>query len=399
MTEFLTAVREAGVGAQRRHLRVLHLGFEDPRMPGSGGGSVRTREIDRRLVAEGLSVTVLTTRYPGCADGIYDGVRYEHVGIGRGSNRLTRLLGYMAVLPSVVRAHREIDLVVEDFLPPFSSMAVPLWTRRPVIGMVQWLHAGEKARQYKLPFHLVERAAVRTHRSMIAVSQGTADRLSALNPAAALVVIGNGVDPELLSQPAQLGRDVLCIGRLELEGKGLDLLLPAWARVSRHVDGDLVIAGRGPDEARVRRAVERLGLTSRVRFAGWVSGAEKARLLAASRLVVVPSRAETFGMVAVEALAAATPVIAFDIPCLREVVPADGGRLVPPFDVEALAAAMIDLYPRTEHLRSMGSQGRAFAAGYDWDVLARRQAAVYRSVAASLAPPAASPSSEMEDRP
>src|SRR4051794_34945235 len=244
MTESLTAVRERGVAAQARHLRVLHLGFEDPRMPGSGGGSVRTREIDRRLVADGLSVTVLTTRYPGCADGIYDGVRYEHVGIGRGSNRLTRLLGYMAVLPSEVRAHREIDLVVEDFLPPFSSMAVPLWTRRPVIGMVQWLHAGEKARQYKLPFHLVERAAVRTHRSMIAVSQGTAERLAALNPAAALVVIGNGVDRELLSQPAQLGRDVLCLGRLELEGKGMDLLLPAWARVSQHIDGDLVIAGR-----------------------------------------------------------------------------------------------------------------------------------------------------------
>src|SRR5690348_7635679 len=208
-------------------LRVLHLGFEDPRMPGSGGGSARTREIDGRLAAAGLELTVLTTRYPGCADGVYDGVRYEHVGIGTGRNRLTRLLGYIAALPAAVRAHRDADLVVEDFLPPFSSMAVPLWTRRPVVGMVQWLHAREKARQYKLPFHLVERAAVRTHRSLIAVSQGTADRLADLNPSASVTVIGNGVDPRLLDQPPQLGRDVLCIGRLELEGKGLDLLLPA----------------------------------------------------------------------------------------------------------------------------------------------------------------------------
>ena len=364
-------------------LRVLHLGFEDPLMPGSGGGSLRTREIDRRLAADGMEVTVLTTRYPGCVDGEYEGVRYEHVGIGRGRNRLTRLLGYVAALPFAVRRHRDADLVVEDFLPPFSSMAVPLWTRRPVVGMVQWLHAREKAHQYKLPFHLVERAAVRTHRRLIAVSDGVAERLTEMNPRASVDVVGNGVDPGLFDGPAQPGSDVLCIGRLELGGKGLDLLLAAWAQVHRQVDGDLVVAGTGPDEARVRQLAERLGVADRVRFPGWVSGADKARLLNASRLVVVPSRAETFGIVAVEALAAATPVLAFDIPCLREVVPADCGRLVPPFDVPALAAALLDLYADEDLLVAMGVAGRAFAAVFDWDVLARRQADLYRSTVAS----------------
>ncbi|SDN54707.1 glycosyltransferase family 4 protein [Geodermatophilus sp. DSM 45219] len=364
-------------------LRVLHLGFEDPLMPGSGGGSLRTHEIDRRLAADGMAITVLTTRYPGCADGDHEGVRYEHVGVGRGRNRLTRLLGYVVALPFAVRRHRDADLVVEDFLPPFSSMAVPLWTRRPVVGMVQWLHAREKARQYKLPFHLVERAAVRTHRRLIAVSDGVAERLTAMNPRASVDVVSNGVDPGLFDEPAQLGRDVLCIGRLELGGKGLDLLLAAWAQVHRQVDGDLVVAGTGPDEVRVRQLAARLGIADRVRFPGWVGGADKARLLNASRVVVVPSRAETFGIVAVEALAAATPVLAFDIPCLREVVPPDCGRLVPPFDVPALAAALLDLYADEDLLVAMGVAGRAFAGGHDWDVLARRQADVYRSTVAS----------------
>jgi glycogen synthase len=372
-------------------MRVLHLGFEDPLMPGAGGGSVRTREIDRRLAADGIAVTVLTTRWPGCVDGEHEGVRYEHVGIGRGRNRLTRLLGYVAMLPLAVRRHPDADLVVEDFLPPFSSMAAPLWTRRPVVGMVQWLHAREKTRQYKLPFHLVERAAVRTHRRLVAVSEGTAERLTAMNPRAVVDVIGNGVDRSLFDQPAQLGRDVLCIGRLELGGKGLDLLLTAWAQVRDQVDGDLVIAGSGPDEARVRQLADRLGVTGRVRFTGWVGGADKARLLAASRLVVVPSRAETFGIVAVEALAAGTPVVAFDIPCLREVVPPDCGRLVPPFDVPALAAELVALYRDPDRVRAMGAAGRVFAAGYDWDVLARQQADVYRAavaLAATRIPPA-----------
>jgi glycogen(starch) synthase len=369
-------------------LRVLHLGFEDPLMPGSGGGSVRTGEINRRLAGEGIAVTVLTTRFPGCVDGDRDGVRYEHVGIGRGANRLTRWLGYLLALPAAVRGHRDVDLVVEDFLPPFSSMAVPLWTRRPVVGMVQWLHAREKTRQYKLPFHWVERLAVRTHRRLIAVSAGTAEKLNRLNPRAAVEIIGNGVERALFDQPRVLGRDVLCIGRLELGGKGLDLLLAAWSRVAGQLDGDLVIAGRGPDERRVRQLADRLGVAGRVRFVGWVSGAEKAQLLAASRVVVVPSRAETFGIVAVEALAAGTPVVAFDIPCLREVVPADVGCLVPAFDVDALAATLVALYPDAVRLRALGRAGRRFARNFDWDVLAHRQADVYRAAAAPRRIPA-----------
>jgi glycogen(starch) synthase len=367
-------------------LRVLHLGFEDPLIPGAGGGSVRTSEINRRLADRGMAVTVLTTRFPGCVDGVRDGVRYEHVGIGRGANRLTRLLGYIAVLPAEVWRRRDADVVVEDFLPPFSSMAVPLWTRRPVVGMVQWLHAREKTKQYKVPLHLIERVAVRTHRRLIAVSRATAERLAALSPRAHVDVIGNGVDPALFEEPAELGRDVLCLGRTELEGKGLDLLLTAWAQVRDRVEGDLVIAGTGPDDARARQLALRLGIAGRVRFVGWVSGADKIRLIAGSRLVVVPSRAETFGMVAVEALAAATPVLAFDIPALREVVPPECGRLVPAFDVDALAAALVELIGDDELLIAAGKQGRAFAANYDWDLLAAEQADAYLAAVEDVRP-------------
>lgn len=368
----------AGVGsASPGPLRILHLGFEDPMMPGAGGGSVRTHEINRRL-ARVDHVTVLVQTYPGAVDRVQDGVRYVPVGLGSGRNRLTRLLGYVVVLPFAVRAHRRADLVVEEFLAPFSSMAVPLWVRLPVVGMVQWLHARDKARQYKLPFHLVERAAVRTHRHLIAVSSGTTERLRTMNPDARIDVIGNGVDAALFDLPAALGTDVLFVGRLELHCKGVDLLLEAWAAASRTLDGRLVIAGTGPDERRIRRLAERLDVADRVEFAGWASGDRKRRLLTGARLVVVPSRHETFGIVAVEALAAATPVVAFDIPCLREVVPTACGWRVPAFDVDALAARLVELYPDADRLRAAGAAGRRFAAGYDWDVLAAEQARVYR---------------------
>jgi glycogen(starch) synthase len=369
-------------------LKVLHLGFEDPAMPGAGGGSLRTHEINRRLVADGMDVTVLTTHYPGCLDRIQDGVRYVHVGRGPSGSRMSRLLGYVLGLPGAVRRHvrrSDADLVVEDFFAPFSSMAAPLWTRRPTIGVVQWLQAREKSRQYHLPLHLLERFGVRRHRRLVSVSHDTGAQLRELNPALEVEVIGNGVDPALFDQPQRVGRDVVFIGRLEFAGKGLDLLLASWARAHERVDGQLVIAGGGHDEERVRREVTRLGLDDRVRFVGWVGGEEKARLLAGARVVVIPSRMETFGIVAVEGSAAATPVVAFAIPSLREVVPPGAGFAVAPFDVAAYAERLVQLSADPELALAMGAEGRRFAAGYDWDALAARQGELYRASAIEVA--------------
>lgn len=369
-------------------LRVLHLGFEDPIMPGAGGGSLRTHEINRRLVADGMDVTVLTTRFPDCVDRVQDGVRYVHVGAGPSASRLSRLLGYVLGLPRAVRRHRteqRTDLVVEDFFAPFASMAAPRWTHRPTIGVVQWLGAREKSKQYHLPLHLLQTFGVRSHRRLVAVSADTGSQLTAINPGLEVEVIGNGVDPALFDQPQRTGRDIVYIGRLEFDGKGLDLLLDAWHRIHEQVDGQLVIAGQGHDEARVRREVARLGLDERVRFVGWISGEEKARLLAGARVVAMPSRIETFGIVAVEAFAAATPVVAFAIPSLREVVPEGAGFTVPPFDVTEYAKRLAEVCDDADLAVAMGAEGRRFAAGYDWDALAAKQAEVYRAAAVEVA--------------
>ena len=381
-----SAVRNAAGGG--RPLHVLHLGFEDPAMPGSGGGSLRTHEIDSRLVADGMQVTVFTTRFPGCEDRVQDGVRYVHIGAGPCGSRLSRTLGYVLGLPGAVRRYcreHRVDLVVEDFFAPFATMAAPRWTRRPTIGVVQWLGAREKSAQYHLPLEPLQNFGVRSHRRIVAVSADTGAQLQAINPDLEVEVVGNGVDPALFDQPQQTGRDVVYIGRLEYGGKGLDLLLDAWNRIHNHVDGKLVIAGQGHDEARIRREVDRLGLVDRVRFVGWVRDEEKARLLAGARAVAMPSRIETFGIVAVEAFAAATPVVAFAIPSLREVVPEGAGFAVPPFDVAEYAKRLAEVCGDAELATAMGAEGRRFAAGYDWDALAVRQAEVYRAAAVEVA--------------
>jgi len=199
-----------------------------------------------------------------------------------------------------------------------------------------------------------------------------------------VAVIGNGVDPQAFAPPLQAGEDVLFVGRLEIRGKGLDLLLRAWASAAPRLRAQLVIAGSGPDEAEVRALAHSLGIAHRVRFVGWLSGAAKFATMAAARLVVVSSREETFGLVAVEALAAGTPVVAFDIPCLRELVPSAVGELVPAYDVDVLADRLVAAYVDVDRVRGMGASGRRMAASYDWDVLASEQSRVYHDAVRSM---------------
>ncbi|MCD2192365.1 glycosyltransferase family 4 protein [Actinomycetospora endophytica] len=388
----------------RGGLHVLHLAFEDPAMPGSGGGALRTAEIDRRLAAAGHHVTVLTGRYPGATDRIErhgtGSLAWVHPHVGRGRTRLTRLIPYMAAaFLAARRAGRRhpgddvgpgpVDLVVEDFFAPISSMAIPAWTRLPTVGVVQWLNAREKARQYHLPVHWVERRGVATHRRIVAVSHGVGAATQALTPQADVVVIGNGVDPVAFTvapRPVAERADVVFVGRLEIAQKGLDLLLDAWALAAPRLEGDLLLAGTGPDEAALRERAERLGVADRVRFLGWVAGRDKAELVAGARVAAVPSRFETFGIVAAEALAVGTPVVAYDIDCLREVVPAEGGVLVPrddgAFDAAAYADALVDVAQDDPRRAVVARRGPEIARVHDWDALAATQDDFYRRVAA-----------------
>jgi glycosyltransferase involved in cell wall biosynthesis len=367
-----------------RRLSVLHLAFEDHRRPGSGGGAYRTHEVARRL-ARRHQVTVVTTTWRGARDRVEDGVRYVHVGLPGGY--LVEVLSYFLALPFVLRRHHA-DVVVEDFAAPMSSALVPLYERRrPVVALVQWLNAEEKSAQYHLPLHLVQRWGVRLHRRFIAVSEDIAERLRRGNPRAEVTVVPNGVERSAFEVAGPTGADIVFLGRLEIAQKGIDLLLQAVAQVREGLPGRVLLVGDGPDEAQIRALVVAAGLQDVVQLVGRRSGADRLHLLRAARVTVMPSRFETFGIVAVESHAVATPVVAFDIDCLRAVVPEGTGLLVPAFDVTALGAALAELAGDGARAADMGRRGQEFARQFDWDVVAERQEAVLLAAAAGRAAP------------
>ena len=162
----------------------------------------------------------------------------------------------------------------------------------------------------------------------------------------------DGVQPYAEKEPR-----LLCIGRL-IPIKGHLVLLRALAQARARVPGVVLdVAGRGPLEPALKSFARELGIEDAVRFLGFVSPIQKAVEQAA--IVVVPSLGEGFGMVALEAMERARPVIASAVGGLPEIV-VDGetGLVVEPGDAEALANAIAALAGDLERAAAMGRAGR-----------------------------------------
>ncbi len=188
---------------------------------------------------------------------------------------------------------------------------------------------------------------------------------------------------------------VLFAGRLQ-PLKAPDVLLHAIAHLVRREPalrepGRLVVpiiggpSGSGLDEPHALvQLAERLGIDGQVRFVPPVEQADLARWYAASSVVCVPSYNESFGLVAVEAQACGTPVVASAVGGLTTAIDhGEGGLLVEGHDPEEYAAVLGGLL-RDEHARSaMGEAARRHALGFGWDATARKVVDVYDQAVAA----------------
>lgn len=127
-------------------------------------------------------------------------------------------------------------------------------------------------------------------------------------------------EPELIPQPLPFDTPILlCLGRL-LYFKGFDIAVNAFSKVVSHFPkARLVIAGDGPMRPGLEKQVSALGLTGVTDFLGWVSPEKTASLINESTIVMMPSRIEPFGLVALETALMARPIVATNVGGLKEV--------------------------------------------------------------------------------
>ena len=285
-------------------------------------------------------------------------VHYPRFAVGLGSS-LEALEGdtyYLAIRRLVDRLRREqpFDLIHANRIYPDGVAAYRLARRYDVPFVVTehapwngWMDRRAVARQ-ALP-------AANAAAAIIAPSTYAAETIEPYAPAAKVRVVPPGVDgTEFPLTPAGSRRSdqILFVGFVNFN-KGLDVLLRAVQVLRRRgASGKLVVVGGAHYRRTEREGAElvalaaTLGVSDRVEFLGRRPPEEVARLMGESAAVVLPSRAESFGSVLVEALACGTPVVATRCGGPEDVVVDTVGELVPVGDHEALAEALTRVLAR-----------------------------------------------------
>jgi glycosyltransferase involved in cell wall biosynthesis len=178
-------------------------------------------------------------------------------------------------------------------------------------------------------------------------------------------------------------RILFYVGRL-VEEKGPHLIVEAAPRVlADFPKTKFVLAGTGSMTDHIKWRASNLRISDRIVVAGFITDAERNRLLRVADAAIFPSLYEPFGIVALEAMAAKCPVIVSDVGGLGEVVRQDeNGVKVLPDNVDSLAWGIEHILKDPKAAKSRAATAyRMVKAEYNWDRIAERTAEVYKRIA------------------
>jgi glycosyltransferase involved in cell wall biosynthesis len=309
-------------------------------MMSSGGAETVVYDVASGLAGKGHSVAVASSGGRLADDLMVRGITVHEFPALAGK-RPMQVLGAIPALARLLRSERYDAVNAHAFLTAVEVWCARLISRAPV-PLVFTLHLQERKGLYPVMAKTLRFIAAR----VITVCRSTKVRLADSGlPAEMVEVLYNGVDVANfpLREPNPPGRPlrVGVVARL-VERKGHRFLLEAMARLGD--DGDcpefsLDVVGDGPAGDELRQLTARLGLSDRVNFLG--DTGEIPSILAQMDIFVLPSTYEAFPVSLLEAMSTGVAVLATDVDGVPELIE-DGvtGVLVPPRDVERLAAAL-----------------------------------------------------------
>ncbi len=372
----------------------------------TGGMSVYVQQISRRLGEMGIAVDIFTTHYhpegqPVIALG--DKVRLIHLPL-----EWPQETGKLGLFPYI----QDLACMVNDFkkkngltynlvhshywLSSLAGKYLSEWWNIPHIVM---LHTSARAKNRALGAEIEpplreegEKDALASADLIIASTEKERrDLIDLYNaPADKIAVISCGVDMEMFHPLSKnkarsiLGMDsakiLLYVGRIEAE-KGIDLLIEAASLIDSSHNIEVRIVGGGKEEKdkidSLKQQCRKLGIDRLTHFQEAVAQSELPLYYSAADLCVLPSRYETFGLVALEALACGTPVIASKTGGMAEVIKTQAGILLEEPSPARLASIISEVLNDAALLNGMAAHARESVLNLSWDMTVKNIAAEY----------------------
>lgn len=397
-------------------LRILTLSWEYPPYK-IGGIAEHVYELSKALTRRGQEVHVVSLgNFPYEEN---EGVHVHRVAVDASKpDFIVRMNKAMKKVGASIMENNDssIDIIhAHDWMVGNAAIELAFRYRKPLISTI---HSTEFGRSqgikegYQMRIHELEDRLIGLSEHMIVCSKSMKREIQGLfGVTGKICVIPNGVDASkfdfFIDKAAMKEKCcgskslkmILFLGRLVYQ-KGVNVLIGAMPRIvttcsSEKSDVKLVIVGEGPMRTQLEKDAAYLGVSKNVIFTGYLDDYTVRSLLKAADVVVIPSLYEPFGIVALEAMAAKTPVVASDVGGLSELI-SDGGCVkVPPDNSGSIAKGIMKILAVEEEdrrrieLERMVEKGFKKAQSLNWGQIAEATIEVYTKVSALVRFPTA----------
>jgi len=343
--------------------RRKRIGFLTGTLNAMAGAERMTATIANGLAERGYEVGVLSLWDKDSCFPLHPAVTHDNLFDARPSFK-------RAYIPTIAGIRRYVKKHRIDFLVLVDTM-LSLFTVPALAGLdvrqIAWEHChfdedlGRRSRRH------ARRLAAWTCSQIVVLTDRDRSRwMAALRPRGTVNFIPNALPFPMPEQPAaRENRTVLAVGRLT-HAKGFDVLIEAWGRVAKTAPGwRLRIVGEGEQRLELEALRARLGLDDSVSLPGACQDIASAYREAS--IFCLSSRYEGFGLVLIEAMAHALPIVSTNCETGPRELLENGkdARLVAVDDAPMLATALSDLIRDPHAAEALGAQGRAKAARYD----------------------------------
>lgn len=358
-------------------MKILIFNWQDIRNPLSGGAEVHMQEIFSRIANLGHEVTLYCSSFKGAK-------REENIGgiqVIREGGRY--FFNFRVMYKYITKFRKEnYDIVIDDMnkIPFFT----PLYVRKPLVFIIH--HLFNKSIFLEAPFPMASYVFL-MEKFGIYICKKMGVPVIVVSPSTKAEMIEKGIDSKKINfayncvdhklyKPEENNRSstklIGYFGRIK-KYKSIEHLLQAFAIViNEYPDIKLIIIGDGDNRNNLQNLSKELKIDKNVEFTGFVDEATKVNLLQQMWFLVNTSSKEGWGLTVIEANACKTPVIASNVPGLKDSVK-DGetGLLYEYGNIQELAAKIKLLVDDNSLRQKLSANAYNWAKTFDWDATAK----------------------------